>query len=53
MENLKVTKILSQINQEILKASKNNHNSSKALPCAYSFQGFAVGVLQVVLFTVL
>ena len=40
--------------QEILKALKNKHNSWKALKwCAYRKQGFAEGILQVVLFTIL
>ena len=42
--------MLTQINQEILRASKNNHSIWKALQlmCTYSWRGFAEGILQVV-----
>ena len=50
----KWSKILCQINQEILKASRNNHRSWKALQLLCTWlEGFAEGILQVVLFTVL
>ena len=50
----KWSKILCQGNQEILKASKNNCNSSRALQPMYpSWLWFAEGVLQVALFSVL
>ena len=49
-----MTKNTLLINQEILKASKNNHNGWKPLQLTSSgWLRFAVGVLQFVLLTVL